>query len=32
MPIHVTKEFMSLEIYGRVVASARFSHHTAADG
>jgi len=32
MPIQITDDFMSLEIDGRVVATARFSQHAAADG
>jgi hypothetical protein len=31
MPIHIAEEFMSLEIDGRVVATARFSRHAATD-
>lgn len=31
MPIQMTDEFMSLEIDGRVVATACFSRHAAAD-
>jgi hypothetical protein len=32
MSIHIAEEFMSVEIDGRVVATARFSRHAAADG
>lgn len=32
MSIRITEEFMSVEIDGRVIATARFSRHAAADG
>jgi hypothetical protein len=32
MAIHITDDTMSLEIGDRVVATARFSEHAAADG
>jgi hypothetical protein len=32
MAMHITRDTMTVEIGGRVVAAARFSDHAAADG
>jgi hypothetical protein len=32
MAIRIDDDFMSLEVYGRVVVIARFSRHASADG